>query len=523
MKKLYIGLIVFVVFLTVFTGCSESDFIEGNKNIFSDNQEAKLERDENSDNKEDSNDDHSTEENSNVFEGTVTEVVYQEVLPYLDNRIVVKQAGLYGIIDNLGNIVMPITQKCKIQPSPNETVAIIDGGKYGVLSLNGDVLVPAIYDAIDIINEDVLLLQQLSISSKNNTINANYEDYRGVITRFYSLKHRDYIDLEITDAIEQITVGQSFFTISCLTGGKHILNIISFDGEVIGITEITPHTHYTTSASGFGYGVESLVRTIYKTSNNNEYIVTQKHLIDIQGNIIVDLTDENCHFIFNENKDFCYSDEIIISEGGHGNYTHYVFNLISHKKEKIAVLDNNTKVSEEVMSNGFYEISTLPEGNSYTCYFGLMNDKYEIIVDPIYDSIEDCVNGYFPVELNEYWGYADEFGNVLPPQFEDEKIQRYNKFAYNYVSDYNGGLIHPKTGDVLPYREVDNIDFKYSDNWMCLASLVDDETGEEYYSFVTWDGPIVSHKFPNEKISISNDGKVAVYNKGAVFTIVELP
>lgn len=521
MKKLYIVLIVFV-FLTVFAGCTEGDFIKGNKNMFSDNQEAKIERDENTDNMEDSNEGHSTEENSNVFEGTVTEVVYQEVLPYLDNRIVVKQAGLYGIIDNLGNIVMPITQKCKIQPLPNETVALIDGGKYGVLSLNGDVLVPAIYDAIDIINEDLMLLQQLNVSSRNNSISVNDEDYRGTITRFYSVKHRDYMDLEITDAIERVTVGQSIFTISCLTEGKHRLNIISFDGEVIGVTEIASHTHYTTRANGSGAGVESLVGTIYKTSNNNEYIVTQKHLIDIHGNIIVDFTDDNMHFVFNDNRDFCVSDEIIISEGGSRNYTHYIFNLISHKKEKIEILNNNTKVYD-VKANGFYEISTLPEGNSYTCYFGLMNDKYEIIVDPIYDSIEDCVNGYFPVELNEYWGYADEFGNVLPPQFEDDKIQRYNKFAYNYVSDYNGALIHPKTGEALPYREVDHIDLKYSDYWMCLAILTDDETDEEYYSFVTWDGPIVSHKFPNKKISVSNDGKVAVYNKGAVFTIVELP
>lgn len=458
---------------------------------------------------------------------TVTEVVYQEVLPYLDNRIVVKQAGLYGIIDNLGNIVMPITQPYEIQPMTNDTAVLIDSGKYGILSLNGEVLVPAIYDGIDVINEDLILLQNLNIATENNLFNPTTEDYIDTINKFYSVKNRNYLDLEIVGYIGQIIVGQNFFVIDYSTREKYnIKKIITFDGRIININYDIPSEHYYLDVTGSGVISMRFKGTIYKTSNNHEYLISQKYLIDMQGNIIIDFSNEDSHFVFDNTKDFCFSDEVIVSqivkkEGIRKYYNHYIFNLKTNEKKKIDVLSDNILVTD-VFSNGFYEINIWPEGESRQNYYGLMNDRYEVIVEPVYDSIEDCVNGYFPVKLNEYWGYADEFGNVLPPQFEDDKIQKGNEFAYNYVSDYNGGLIHPKTGGTLPYRKVDHIDFKYSDCWMCLATLTDDETGEEYKSFVTWDGPIVEHKFPNDQIKVSNDGKVAVYNKGTLYTIVEL-
>ncbi len=517
MKKFLMPIFIFCLGLLILTGCSlqDSEEIERNpkeKKHFQTEDAENTVQHENEQENLDEIVDNAIEELS-VPEKHVTEVVYQEVLPYLDNRIVVKQAGLYGIIDNVGNIVMPIDKPYRIQPTINSAV-FVDNEKCGVLSLGGEVLIPAIYDGGKILSDDLILLQKI-------------ENDDTIINRIYS--NRYGLDIELSGLINStVVVGDRFYAIGVGDFAKEdcCIKIITFDGEIIDVSDFTPYMHDNTDASGSGVSSSRFKGAIYKTSENKEYLVTQKLLIDELGNIIVDLTKENACFVFDEDKGFCCSDEIIISDftktkDYRRSYTHYVFNLISHKKERITALNNNTKVGEDVLANGFYEIST-PGGNGYKCYYGLMNDKYEVIAEPIYESIEDCVNGYFPVELNEHWGYVDEHGDVLLPQFEDDKIQRYNRFAYNYTSDEKGGLIHPKTGDALPYRKVDHIDLKYSDFWMCLAILTDEETGEEYKSFVTWDGPITEHRFPNDRITVSNDGKVAVYNKGAVYTIVEL-
>lgn len=510
MKKLYIVLIVFV-FLTVFVGCTEGDFIEGNNNMFSNNQEAKLERDENTDNMEDSNEGHSTKENSNVFEGTVTEVVYEEVIPYLNNRIVVKQAGRYGIIDNQGESVMPITQNNPIEPLNMNAVMFFENNKFGVLSTYGDELLPAIYDNAYAINEDLIRLETSSTYIKNGVL---YKDINGTQHDIYSISQENFVGERITGQNTHFYANEDVFAVSWSDtsngDNKNYFAIFNIYGKRLHFEE--------------GYGSGSFY--IY---NGKHYIVTDKKVFDVEG-IVCDLSNTEKSFL-NSDYGFFNTDKILIKEpvkyeNYRWYYNYYVFNLNDLVIEPIESIAENIGISE-IKDNGFYEIYQQPEGTYHT-YYGLMNDKFQTIVEPIYNSIGDYINGYFPVELDDYIGYADEKGNIVHPTIAIEDLQTFDKFAYSWTKN-NGMLINPSTGESLPCEKADLIndsDYFYEkieNKGIYEAILTDEDTGEKYKSFVTWDGPIVSHKFPNKKISVSNDGKVAVYNKGAVFTIVELP
>ncbi len=517
MKKLVLAILLMcVIFLSVLTGCAKDNVGDKNGDMSVDKQESNFGTDAEIENIENSD----YIEKIPSIKKTVTEVVYQEVTPYFDNRILVKQAGKYGIIDNLGNIIMPIAQPYTIKPLNMNAVAFVDNKKLGVLSLSGEVLVPAIYNDIDTVNEDLIRLKKTNIYEKDS---SSYDD----INKFYSIKKGDYLNLEIVGYVENVVAGQDFFIITYSTREKQDMRkIITFEGEIVDIDANIPSSYIkmdlTGGGSRFNYG------TIYKTSNNNEYIVYHKHLIDINGNTVVDLSGEDCHFVFDDSRDFCCSDEIIISEniqesGEKNYYNHYVFNLMTYEKKKIDVLDENALVTD-VMSNGFFEINVWYE-DIWNDYYGLMNDKYEIVLEPIYDAVDDYVNGYCPIELNGYIGFVDENGNSFPPQIPEENVVEDDIFTYLYTPPYGrGSLINPRTGEILPYEEADlKDDFDGAEKLGIFEAILwDEDTGAKYKSFVTWDGPIVEHKFPNTEIKLSDDGKVAVYSQGAVYTIVEL-
>ena len=94
--------------------------------------------------------------------------------------------------------------------------------------------------------------------------------------------------------------------------------------------------------------------------------------------------------------------------------------------------------------------------------YGVKDADGNVIVEPIYDYIDDFYNGYAPVESNDLWGVIDKEGNLVIP-CEYERIEYSYDFPSNEESGsfsygYNAfGYYAIRKNDKIGYINSDNV------------------------------------------------------------------
>ncbi|QVK18372.1 WG repeat-containing protein [Mycoplasmatota bacterium] len=223
-------------------------------------------------------------------------------------------------------------------------------GKYGIIDLNGNVLVNNLYD--------------------NMKFNSNF---------YYVDKDQNYSLIYLSD---RNTLKINFYDIMDLKSNLLIVekdlkySIIDMEGNTI----LGPLDE--------GIVIEHVSHQYVLITKDQQY-----SLIDIEGNIIVDYLPKN-QFIYRIDS----TNQIVYTR-----YLHDKYGFINFK-ENIVV----EPVYEE-LSSFVDKISSVKLNNK----FGFINDKNEVVIDFKYSDTNNFSEGLACVEYNSKYGYIDKLGNIV--------------------------------------------------------------------------------------------------------------
>jgi hypothetical protein len=109
--------------------------------------------------------------------------------------------------------------------------------------------------------------------------------------------------------------------------------------------------------------------------------------------------------------------------------------LFDEKTEKQGLMDDNYNIVIEPIYD--YLSSANIDGSREIILnekWGLLDKNLKLVVEPIYDMIEALNNGYRILELNNKYGLLDKnFNDFVKPIFDFDII----KPIYDYISDVN--------------------------------------------------------------------------------------
>ena len=77
----------------------------------------------------------------------VVPLVYDEVAAYGDGPIWVKKEGMYGCVDTLGRVMIPLEYQSEIKFYNGQPTEVKKNGKWGFINEQNDVLIPFIYES----------------------------------------------------------------------------------------------------------------------------------------------------------------------------------------------------------------------------------------------------------------------------------------------------------------------------------------------------------------------------------------
>lgn len=332
---------------------------------------------------------------------------------------------LFGIIDKNGEIVIPI--EClsisKITYEENVFWLIKIWLKQGIYSESADVIIPFIYDDIEIQDDKFIckIFEQTNdsylYSNRNKRVKSVY---------YYTLKGEQYLNVDdkythIVPCEYDIAFYAGFGLIRVKKDDKW--GLINLMNDVV----IPPMFAYIDEFNG-------LFAKVGKSEDGKSMLFPEDHiwdlkygLIDTSGEIVLpleyDYIDkwENDYYLVSNNKsDILFSpnlhpiiesdkrlkrlDDRFILKVDSSGYHGYRYGLIDYYGNEIIPMDEEHCFSEiEVLKNDFLKV-TYHKGEYGTSHIAILNNRGKTIFERTYycDDIKLLDNGYFLVRRDNY-------------------------------------------------------------------------------------------------------------------------
>lgn len=332
---------------------------------------------------------------------------------------------LFGIIDKNGEIVIPI--EClsisKITYEENVFWLIKIWLKQGIYSESADVIIPFIYDDIEI-QEDKFICK--IFEQTNDSYLYSNRNKRVKSVYYYTLKGEQYLNVDdkythIVPCEYDIAFYAGFGLIRVKKDDKW--GLINLMNDVV----IPPMFAYIDEFNG-------LFAKVGKSEDGKSMLFPEDHiwdlkygLIDTSGEIVLpleyDYIDkwENDYYLVSNNKsDILFSpnlhpiiesdkglkrlDDRFILKVDSSGYHGYRYGLIDYYGNEIIPMDEEHCFSEiEVLKNDFLKV-TYHKGEYGTSHIAILNNRGKTIFERTYycDDIKLLDNGYFLVRRDNY-------------------------------------------------------------------------------------------------------------------------
>jgi uncharacterized protein YfaP (DUF2135 family) len=319
----------------------------------------------------------------------------------------VKKNGKWGYIDTDGNSLGPGFVYQDIWYFSEGYATVETDNKYGLLDSAGRYIIEPNTYGYDGINYDVVRPIYEGLAG----VNWDGRKSRGVINREGRLVV--WFNPESIDLVQDYREG--------LASVRHHINGVPKWGFIDRYGEIAIPIQYD-SVSVFTDGAA-------RVSSGGKF-----GLIDGNGNVVLPLA-------YDEIGDFC--DDIA-----------YV-----RKGNKIGFVRRNG----EILSEPLYEsVTNFSEGLAGVCFrgkWGVIDSKGNTAVPPVFEGMKSYSGGVAPTKMNGKWGYADAGGYfVVPPQFKKANVfsegfaavsdgDKYYYIALKEVSNNLDGEVVDEYGD----------------------------------------------------------------------------
>ena len=325
--------------------------------------------------------------------------------------LIVAQNGQYGMVRNQEQMIENEYQSISYN-SENNTLTLEKTKKYGVATLDGEIIIPVEFSQIDSTG------RYIYTTDANGNIQVYQEDGNpaGIDSNVYILetKSENY----------QIKIDNS-------QGSAY--SILNPSGEQITTTNYS-YINYLYD----NYFIVSLTGGKVGVINDKEepIIAIQYDSIEqVEGTdyIITRLSENNSTQLYDKNfKQLCeMSNAIVQTEES------YV-KIYNDTETKYFDLEGNEKQNTEILNNN--QIYAKSQDGKW----GFVDKKGNVVLDYIYDKVTDLNSyGYAGIKLNGKWGVINANGEVIIEptytfnvQAEPEFIKDYYKVEYGYGEFY---------------------------------------------------------------------------------------
>lgn len=333
-----------------------------------------------------------------------------------------------GVINKNGEVVL-LSESGSLLHLKNNLVLFVesrqDSSWYGVMNLQGEIIIPAEYDFIYLNPDDDLIYAQ--------TGGMPYYENKDRKHGFFDAEGNVVIPVEL----EYMHVGMFYDGLAYVMAltDDYIVNEynnnapVAISGYIDKTGELVIPMEYN-AANNFINGLAMV--SVYENPDINEDMLYG--FIDTEGNIAVPI-------------EYAYAGEF--SEGlaavGIKTETGIKYGYVNKKGEVVIPFAYD---AAEMFLNGFAWVES---GGSW----GMINSIGEVVIPFMYRSYVIVSGGLIAVKSDDLWGLIDFSGKVVVPGFYD----RINTFAYGLtVVEKNGkfGVINTN-GDIIVPLEYDEI------------------------------------------------------------------
>ncbi len=347
-----------------------------------------------------------------ILETEYTEVSRINDINDTDNiYLIVAQNGQYGLMKNQEQIINNEYQSISYN-TENNTLTLEKTKKYGVATLDGDIIIPVEFAQIDITGEYIYATD----SDENVEVYKEDGSIADIDSQIYILK------TESDDYQIQIDNSQG-----------SVYSILNKDGE-----QITTSNYSYISYLYDNYFIVSVTGGKVGVINDEE-----QSMIEIQYDSIEQLSGTDCIMTkLSEdsttqlyNKDFqqlCEMENAIVE------IEDTYIKIYNDTETKYFDLEGNEKENTEVLPNNSIYAS------SQNGKWGFVDSSGNVVVDYIYDKTTDLnIYGYAGIKLNGQWGVINANGEIIveptytfTTRYEPEFIKEYYKVTYGYGEFY---------------------------------------------------------------------------------------
>jgi hypothetical protein len=314
--------------------------------------------------------------------GGLFDYLYDDIEDYSEGLARIEKGGLFGFIDTLENIVIPM-QYQKAENFKNGVAKVTKDNKLGIIDKTGKVILPLEYDDIDITDVNTFIVEKrdkygLFDRQGKELLPFNYVYLKHIVGDLYS--NRVFLEETNTNKINllglitssnKVVVANNFYQILDFKNGLVIMKILDRENKTM----------------------------ICYAANRKGEIIVKPQYADIQ------LFDKVTTSFFKVNKE--------ISKG-------------KNKEKLFGVIDSLGKIilplEYEYIGEFNKGISMIKKRNSY----GLIDSTMKIILEPDNQAIGKLQDNFMWVQKNNLYGFADITGKIVIPIIY-EKVTDFDK------------------------------------------------------------------------------------------------
>ena len=318
----------------------------------------------------------------------ISENEYDNIFPLNNGKFIVSKYKKYGIIDLLGNNIIPITYDC-IEFTGNNFILKL-GKKYGVFNDKGEKIIDFIFDTITSTENNNYIVSK-NISKNKTTFGLINSKGEAVFDAIYTSI------LEINSSTFKVSLGG----VSYLINEKEAIISPKYESiDPLDFSAVSKNTLLVKSKNKSGIinsKGELLIPLLYEdielagdnfiVSNNLPKIGIQFGIIDLKGKVILPIK----------------------------------YKTINYTIKDLFIIDINSNPKSSTQNNRLFKSSS----NSF-----LTNDSY--------DEMSHIGNGIFHVVKNEMVGFINDLGVVIvSPIYQKD-------FVGAYYREGDGGDYYPE-------------------------------------------------------------------------------
>jgi hypothetical protein len=380
------------------------------------------------------------------------------VRPLSANHYAVVSGGKLQLTDNDFKPLQPFNF-ASLGDFRNGLALYRNGGSTGVINLDGEIQIPAAYQAI-IVDENVFIASPDSFKNRwvildlqGKTITEkHYQTIAPFNGKFFPVRNRGFWGAVNSSGKEIITcVHDSIIQ----QKGNNI--VVKFKGEygIINLNEnwiVTPQPYPLELLNDETY-FEFAGETTFFKSLTGDIIYFSDNQLEYNDGYIVEHLATGANWIINHNG-------IIIDRSNQPDRVEKVFPETEglraiYKDGKYGFIDEQGRLR---IANRYEEVQPFLDGMAAVRIknrWGFINHQEKLVVQPNYDHVENFRSGHAIVRQNGLWGLIDQSGRiVLPIRYDEITLTGNNLFRLRLrtmygLADGSGTIvIHPRYDDL---------------------------------------------------------------------------